>query len=1071
MVLTIAMLLTLVVVPASAAGPQVSVALTADKTTVQRSSSDQEILITVTLNNPAAETDRPTAIGFDLKSANENVVLAEKATNRAKLAYSYVNDDDDTITGTANATYKTVAAEKKGIFTFLYGDVTKTLPIKESSLELMTIKATIKANAPVGEYTISTEKMTIADTGDVGVIAKTIYDTNQTLTVTVVEALTGSLPVTITAPAKGGTPETTITGTNYTGSITWTPAVTGGTFAANTEYTAKVELTANTGYQFADGVNPTVAGADSVADVNVKDSGSKLEFKATFPETDSFPPASVTAPPTAKSGLKYDGTEQGLLGFVGTATGGAMQYSLDNSSWSDAIPTGKNAGDYTVYYKVVGDSTHSDSVVAHISAKIDPKEISGVTIVSIADQPYTGSAITPDPVVTDGTATLEKDKDYTVSCAKNTYVGTADLTITGTGNYTETKGATFTITAVDQNPTFTTPKDLAKGGAMLDLRTLVHGAKGDAMTFTITSGTAANLSGHTLTSTGITGTVTIKVSITAKDVNGDSINEYNAFSKDDAITVNVIDKTTPSYDTEPIANTGLKYDGTDQALVTEGTTNHGTVKYSLDGTNWTDTVPTGKNANTYNVQYKIVGDSTHTDSTPKTHTVTIDPREVTVSGITAENKAYDGGTDATVNAAGATFTGMVAGDNLTISPTGTFADADVGNGKTVTLTLGTLGGTSAGNYKRAATGNQATTTADITAKEVTLTGGINATDRSYVKDNKTVDLTKGTLTFTGLVSGETLDVNIPATGMINDADAGNGKTVTYSGVTLKDGTTGKASNYTLNATLPTVTVNITKESAPTLTDITLNQRYTVTTEQSKDIGTAGMPDDAGTLTYAKGTESKTGSVAIDSWNVDATTGKVTYKLSGGKANDTVTLPVIIGSTNYADATANVKITLVRGSSGGGSSAAVAPDMPLLRYGSRGEAVKTLQEKLNAKGYNSGNVDGIFGTKTRAAVISFQKATGLGVDGIVGKLTWAKLYDAAPVSVVAPATTAQPMLRSGSRGDAVRKLQELLNARGHNCGAVDGIFGVKTRAAVIAFQKANGLSADGIVGPLTWGKLI
>lgn len=178
MVLTIAMLLTLVVVPASAAGPQVSVAMTADKTTVQRSSSDQEILITVTLNNPAAETDRPTAIGFDLKSANENVVLAEKATNRVKLAYSYVNDDDDTITGTATATYKTNAADKKGIFTFLYGDVTKTLPIKESSLELMTIKATIKANAPVGEYTISTEKMTIADTGDVGVIAKTIYDTN-----------------------------------------------------------------------------------------------------------------------------------------------------------------------------------------------------------------------------------------------------------------------------------------------------------------------------------------------------------------------------------------------------------------------------------------------------------------------------------------------------------------------------------------------------------------------------------------------------------------------------------------------------------------------------------------------------------------------------------------------------------------------------------------------------------------------------------------------------------------------------------------------------------------------------
>lgn len=301
MVLTIAMLLTLVVVPASAAGPQVSVAMTADKTTVQRSSSDQEILITVTLNNPAAETDRPTAIGFDLKSANENVVLAEKETNRVKLAYSYVNDDDDTITGTATATYKTNAADKKGIFTFLYGDVTKTLPIKESSLELMTIKATIKANAPVGEYTISTEKMTIADTGDVGVIAKTIYDTNQTLTVTVVDALTGELPVTITAPAKGGTPETAISGTNYTGSITWEPTVTGGKFAANTAYTANVTLTAKTGYQFANGVNPTVAGSDRVTDVKVKDSGSKLEFKATFPATAAKDTPVITTLPTAGS--------------------------------------------------------------------------------------------------------------------------------------------------------------------------------------------------------------------------------------------------------------------------------------------------------------------------------------------------------------------------------------------------------------------------------------------------------------------------------------------------------------------------------------------------------------------------------------------------------------------------------------------------------------------------------------------------------------------------------------------------------------------------------------------------
>ena len=65
---------------------------------------------------------------------------------------------------------------------------------------------------------------------------------------------------------------------------------------------------------------------------------------------------------------------------------------------------------------------------------------------------------------------------------------------------------------------------------------------------------------------------------------------------------------------------------------------------------------------------------------------------------------------------------------------------------------------------------------------------------------------------------------------------------------------------------------------------------------------------------------------------------------------------------------------------------------------------------------------------------------------------------------------RPMVSYGSRGDAVRKLQELLNALGYDCGSVDGIFGSKTKAAVLAFQKANGLGADGIVGPLTWAKL-
>ncbi len=69
-----------------------------------------------------------------------------------------------------------------------------------------------------------------------------------------------------------------------------------------------------------------------------------------------------------------------------------------------------------------------------------------------------------------------------------------------------------------------------------------------------------------------------------------------------------------------------------------------------------------------------------------------------------------------------------------------------------------------------------------------------------------------------------------------------------------------------------------------------------------------------------------------------------------------------------------------------------------------------------------------------------------------------------------ALTTNPTLREGSRGAAVTTLQNKLKAAGFNPGPVDGIFGPKTKAAVVAFQRAKGITVDGIVGPQTWGKL-
>ena len=64
----------------------------------------------------------------------------------------------------------------------------------------------------------------------------------------------------------------------------------------------------------------------------------------------------------------------------------------------------------------------------------------------------------------------------------------------------------------------------------------------------------------------------------------------------------------------------------------------------------------------------------------------------------------------------------------------------------------------------------------------------------------------------------------------------------------------------------------------------------------------------------------------------------------------------------------------------------------------------------------------------------------------------------------------PTLRRGSRGEAVKGLQNALEARGYDAGQIDGVFGHATENAVRQLQRAAGLADDGIAGPNTWGAL-
>jgi peptidoglycan hydrolase-like protein with peptidoglycan-binding domain len=148
-------------------------------------------------------------------------------------------------------------------------------------------------------------------------------------------------------------------------------------------------------------------------------------------------------------------------------------------------------------------------------------------------------------------------------------------------------------------------------------------------------------------------------------------------------------------------------------------------------------------------------------------------------------------------------------------------------------------------------------------------------------------------------------------------------------------------------------------------------------------------------------------------------------------------------------------------------------------------VRLIQEYLNTIARAYPNIpriaaDGVFGPLTEAAVIAFQREFMLTPDGIIGPISWNRIVDeyhklSGEIATPPPAYPGTP-LRVGSRGDDVRRVQEwLIRLRGKYPSipplAADGIFGPITQSAVIAFQRAAGLTPDGIVGPITWNALV
>ena len=156
-----------------------------------------------------------------------------------------------------------------------------------------------------------------------------------------------------------------------------------------------------------------------------------------------------------------------------------------------------------------------------------------------------------------------------------------------------------------------------------------------------------------------------------------------------------VNKATPTF-TAPTAQENLTYTGQEQELITAGMTDHGTMQYSLTekGTYSQDT-PTGTDAGAYTVWYRVIGDANHNDTAPASVAVRIGKKPLTITGVTAASKPYDGTTNADISSV--TFDNVTLNRGTDYTVTASFDDAGVDSGKNVTATV-TLIGPAAKNF-------------------------------------------------------------------------------------------------------------------------------------------------------------------------------------------------------------------------------------------------------------------------------------------------------------------------------------------------------------------------------------
>ena len=420
-------------------------------------------------------------------------------------------------------------------------------------------------------------------------------------------------------------------------------------------------------------------------------------------------------PPTAQENLTYTGREQALITAGSVTSGGTMQYSLtENGTYSQDIPTGTDAGAYTVWYRVIGDENHNDTAPASVAVSIRQKPLT-ITEVTTASKTYDGTTNAGITSVTFDNVTLTRDTDYTVAAsfddagvgnvksitaivslmgqaAKNyaleqsSFPTTASITKAAAPDFTKETALTivngyektYTVT-LPALPTLETPKEYGAptyelGDIKLNDGYYTSGAKVENGALTLP------IQKNDVETTGPVGTVSVVI----KSTNYEDITL--------TVNVNATNKLVPTV-TAPTANT-LTYNGAEQALVTAGQTTGGTMLYRLGDSEWSEHIPTAKNAGKYTVWYKVQGDAEYADVAEQSLTVTAAKKAVTVTAL--DKSAHTGSTAPDLSSPEADknykVEGLLGADTLSGTVTLTYAQTpDMSKpGKTAINIAGTL---------------------------------------------------------------------------------------------------------------------------------------------------------------------------------------------------------------------------------------------------------------------------------------------------------------------------------------------------------------------------------------------